>query len=237
MCSISNSKSAIREYSGFLLWVAVVSTSVWLVHSSSANSKPPAYRWGSVTADSTVPQAQVSPAPRSCNECVEREPQIVYAPLIQLAGSAGTEINLNCRSDHNVKVTPAFFTRNGESFAGETFEMLPTEVKTVNLTTLIPPAIRGRRDLGGMTLSYTGGMFEMWGQLRLMNVNRGNSVDVTFALSQDQRSAIRNAVWWMPKDGEATIAVGNFGNSPLKARARFINGDVEEMEILPSALT
>ena len=97
--------------------------------------------------------------------------------------------------------------------------MLSAEVKTINLKTLMPPAIRGRRDLGGMTLSYTGGMFEMWGQLRLMNVNHGNSVDVTFALSQDRRSAIRNAVWWMPKNGEATIAIGNFGNSPTKSES------------------
>jgi hypothetical protein len=130
-----------------------------------------------------------------------------------------------------VEVTPTFFTLNGESFVGETFQMLSLEVKTIKLKTLMPPIIRGRRDLGGMTLTYTGGMFEMWGQLRLMNVNHGNSVDVTFALSQDRRSAIRNAVWWMPEEGQATIAIGNFGNSPLKARATFLNGDMEEMEI------
>jgi hypothetical protein len=228
-----NSKTSIREYSGFFLWVAVIATLVWLVHSSSATSKLPTSEPNSTIGDSTLPQSQARQKPRSCNECVEQEPQTIYAPLIQLAGSSGTEINLNCRSAHSVKVTPTFFSRNGESFVGDAFEMLPTEVKTINLKTLMPPNIRGRRDLGGMTLSYTGGQFEMWGQLRLMNVKRGNSVDVTFALSQDRRSAIRNAVWWMPKDGEATLAIGNFGNSPLKAIATFNNGDTEEMEIPP----
>jgi IPT/TIG domain len=37
----------------------------------------------------------------------------------------------------------------------------------------------------------------------------------------------------MPKDAEATIAIGNFGNSRVKARATFSNGDTEEMEIPP----
>ena len=50
---------------------------------------------------------EVSPAPRSCNDCVEL--QTIYAPLVQISGSSGTEINLNCRSAHSVEAlqTPA----------------------------------------------------------------------------------------------------------------------------------
>lgn len=207
---------SIREYFGFFLAVALMVLIGWTVHSTSANPKPATSEPSLTTGNQTLPQSQARQRPRSCNECVEQEPQTIYAPLVQLAGSSGTEINLNCRSAHSVKVTPTFFSRSGESFVGETFDMASTEVKTVNLKNLMPPAIRGRRDLGGMTLSYTGGM------------------DVTFALSQDRRSAIRNAVWWMPKDGEATIAVGNFGNSSLKVRATFSNGEIEEINLLAS---
>jgi hypothetical protein len=132
-----------------------------------------------------------------------------------------------------MEVTPTFFTKQGESFVGESIQMLSTEVKTVDLETLMPTAVRNRHDLGGMTLTYTGSILEMWAQLRLMNVNHGNSVDVAFSILQDQRSDIRNAVWWMPEDGEAIIAIGNFGNSTLKARAKFINGDSEDVEVPP----
>lgn len=230
MRSRSNRKRSIREYLGFVPLALAVICVAWLNGSSAATANGPTYQPNRSGAKKSLPQPRVSPTP-NCNGCAAEGPQTIYAPLIQLRGSSGTEINLNCRSPRNVEVTPTFFTRNGEPFVGETFHMAPTEVKTVNLKTLMPPALRGRRDLGGMTLSYTGGMFEMWGQLRLMNVNRGNSVDVTFALSQDRRSAIRNAVWWMPDSGEATIAIGNFGNLTLRARATFIDGDTEEIEI------
>ena len=71
----------------------------------------------------------------------------------------------------------------------------------------------------------------MWGQLRLMNVNHGDSVDVTFSILQDKRSDVRNAVWWMPEHGEAIIALGNFGNSAIRATVKFSNGDEEDVEV------
>lgn len=92
-------------------------------------------------------------------------------------------------------VTPTFYTQRGEAVVGDVFQMQPAEVKTVDLKTLMPLSVRNRHDWGGMTLSYTGGMLEMWAQLRLMNVNHGDSVDVTFAILQDKRSDVRNAVW------------------------------------------
>ena len=109
--------------------------------------------------------------------------------------------------------------------------MQPAEVKTVDLRTLMPLSVRNRYDWGGMTLSFTGGMLEMWAQLRLMNDNHGNSVDVVFSILQDKRSDVRNAVWWMPEHGEAIIVVGNFGNSAVTATVKFSNGDSEDVEV------
>ncbi|HEU4713002.1 MAG TPA: hypothetical protein VFS76_15640 [Pyrinomonadaceae bacterium] len=151
--------------------------------------------------------------------------------MVDLPGASGTEINLNSRSSRSVEVTPTFFTQRGEAFVGETFQMQPKEVKTVDLRTSMPKAVRNRKDLGGMTLEYQGGTFEMWAQLRLMRVNGGSSVDLVFSISQDRRSTIRNAVWWMPANTEATIALGNIGDSSLKAKATFANGDSHEVEI------
>ena len=63
--------------------------------------------------------------------------------------------------------------------------------------------------MGGMALSYFGGVVEMWGQLRLMNARHGNSVDVTLVIEQDRRSEIRSAVWEMPDHSEASVALGS----------------------------
>ncbi len=181
----------------------------------------------------SLPKPRVNPTPNKCNGCSQEGVQVIYAPLVQLPGSSRTEINLNCRSYRTVSVTPTFFTQQGHTLVGDTFEMKPREVKTVDLRTLMPIAIRARKDIGGLILEYTGGTFEMWAQLRLMRVNRGNSVDVPFSILQDRRSTVRNAVWWMPSDGEAVVAIGNFGNSILKAKATFANEDSEQIEIPP----
>ena len=128
-------------------------------------------------------------------------------------------------------VPPSFYTKEGEAFAGDTFHMQPTEVKTVDLKTIMPAVVRNRHDMGGMTLSYYGGALEMWGQLRLMNVQHGNSVDVTFVIEQDKRSEIRNAVWPMPEHAEAILALGNFSSATVTATLTFSNSDVEEVTI------
>jgi hypothetical protein len=128
-------------------------------------------------------------------------------------------------------VTPTFYTKKGEAFVGEVFQMQAAEVKTVNLKSLMPASIRERHDWGGMTLSYAGHPLEMWGQLRLLHVRNGDSVDVVFANLSDKRSAVRNAVWLMPKHGAAVIAIGNAGSAATKAVLRFSNGDSNEVEV------
>ena len=215
----------------FGFFVMVIVTSIWLIHSGPATAQYLPLQQESKPAASSLPKPKFSPTPNRC--CANEGKQLIYAPLVELPESSGTEINLNCRSPRIVDVTPTFFTQQGEAFVGTTFQMQPTEVKTVDLRTLMPAGVRGRKDLGGMTLEYMGGTFEMWAQLRLMKVNRGNSVDMVFSILQDQRSTFRNAVWWMPAGGGAAIAIGNFGNSLLKARASFANGDSEDLEVPP----
>jgi len=177
--------------------------------------------------------AQRQTAPTQCSTCagIPVEPQTIYAPLIELAESSATEINLNCRSPHAMEVTPTFYTRKGEAIVGRAFQMQAAEVKTVDLDSLMPARIRGRHDLGGMTLSYTGHMLEMWGQLRLMHVGHGGSVDVTFANLSDRRSNVRSAVWSMPEHGTAVLAIGNASESAIKAVAQFSSGDSQEIEV------
>lgn len=176
-------------------------------------------------------RADLNDGSSKCPACQQVADQRIYAPLIELPGSSGTEINLNCRSPHALDVTPTFYTQKGEAIIGDTFQMQPAEVKTVDLRALMPAAARNRHDWGGMTLSYNGVMLEMWAQLRLMHVGHGNSVDVTFSIPQDKRSHVRNAVWWMPSHGAAVIALGNLAASPITATVQFSNGDAENVTI------
>ena len=227
----SSVKAQAREYSGFILLATFIVSLVWLVHSSAASSNPLAKQLALRVGTTGLPPQRPKPTPLACSTCGVEGPQTIYAPLIELPESSGTEINLNCRSPHVMEVTPTFYTQRGEAFGGNSFQMQPAEVKTVDLKTLMPRSIRERHDWGGMTLSYTGGILEMWGQLRLMNVNQGNSVDVTFTILQDKRSDVRNAVWWMPEHAEAIIALGNLGNSAIRAIVKFSNGDNEQVEV------
>lgn len=168
-----------------------------------------------------------------CSQCPAIAEQTIYAPLITLPESTGTEINLNCRSPHTMEVTPTFYTRKGQALAGRVFTMQAAEVKTIDLKTIMPASIRNRKDLGGMSLRYTGLPLEMWGQLRLLRAQNGGSVDVTFTYLSDRRSAVRNSVWSTSKSGTGVIAIGNPRNTPTKAVLQFANGDVTEIEVAP----
>lgn len=166
-----------------------------------------------------------------CLTCPEVAEQTIYAPLISLPESTGTEINLNCRSAHTMEVAATFFTRKGQAVGGTTFVMQAAEVKTVDLKTLMPADLRNRRDLGGMSLSYTGRPLEMWGQLRLLRAQNGSSVDVVFVYLPDRRSTVRNSVWSTSSNDTAVIAIGNPRNTPTKAVLQFANGDTDEIEV------
>lgn len=225
MRSTSSLRKSVREYCGFLLFAAFIGSVTWLAHVSANGTRAS----GSEGQESNASQSQRQP--NTCKQCAPPGNQVIYAPLIELPETSGTQINLNCRSPHVMDVTPTFYTRRGEPVVGDVFQMQPAEVKTVDLKTLMPLSIRNRHDWGGMTLSYTGGMLEMWAQLRLMKVNHGDSVDVVFSILQDKRSDVRNAVWWMPEHGEAIIAVGNLANSAARATLKFSNGDSEDVEV------
>src|SRR5689334_6388397 len=68
---------------------------------------------------------------QQCSTCSQEGEQRIYAPLVSLPESSGTEINLNCRSPHEMTVTPLFYTKSGDVITGESFKMEAAQVKTV----------------------------------------------------------------------------------------------------------
>lgn len=52
---------------------------------------------------------------------------------------------------------------------------------------------------------------------------------------RDQRSNVREAVWWMPQNSTATLALGNFSDTETTATLQFSDGETKEVRIAPFA--
>jgi hypothetical protein len=177
---------------------------------------------------------QQSPT-QSCPTCKPPTQQVVYTPLIESKDSSYAEINLNCRSSHLIDVVPTFYTADGTPVVGETIQLHPAEMRFINVQSLIPAERRGKHDWGGMSLSYTGNTMEVWAQMTFHGTSEKGSVNPLFVVVDAPRSNVREAVWRMPKNAVATIALGNYSDAPAAATLAFSNGDVEQINLAPYA--
>ena len=141
---------------------------------------------------------------------------------------------LNSRSPDPIDITPTFYTTNGEAVVGEPVQLQSAEIRFVPIDQLIPEGLRGQRKWGGLALSFTGGVMELWAQVTFHGVG-GGSVDETFNILEEPGSDTREAVWWMPKRSTAIIALGNSSDTAIHTTAQFSDGDSEEIDIAPYA--
>jgi hypothetical protein len=137
---------------------------------------------------------------------------------------------LNSRSPNPIDVTPIFYTINGDAVVGNPVQLQPAEMRFVPVEQLMPEALRGQHRWGGIALSYTGGVMEVWSQITFHGVG-GGSVDETFNILEEPGSDTREAVWWMPKKSTAVIALGNSSNVAIRTTAQFSDGDSEDVDI------
>ncbi len=161
--------------------------------------------------------------------------QTIYAPVVGLQASSGGEIVLNHRGINNKDVTPTFYTAEGEAHLGQALTLKPHEVRHVDLIKLIPPNLRGRNKLGGVSLSYEGHPMEVAAQVTLFGKNNSGSIDVIFLGMKDYKSAVQEAVWWMPDKVEATIILGNSSDSQVSAKLTYSTGESQDVQIGPRA--
>ncbi|MGZ8843888.1 MAG: hypothetical protein ACXW18_09515, partial [Pyrinomonadaceae bacterium] len=82
---------------------------------------------------------------------------------------------MNCRSAHEIELTPTFYTIEGKAIAGEPIHLQPAEMRFVETTSLIPVRERNRHRWGGMSLSYVGNLLEAWAQITLKGLRGGGS--------------------------------------------------------------
>lgn len=176
--------------------------------------------------------AQSSQGGATCPTCSKKQ-RMIYAPLFDLPESSGSEIALNCRSAHDMVLTPTFYTLEGEAYTGNDITLKPNEIRFVNTKSLIPKNERNRHKWGGMAFSYVGGFMEAWAQLTLHGIRGGGSVNVHFTVLSQKRSNTAEAVWWTPRDGSAVIALGNSSDQPVRANLTFASGESQFVDIGP----
>jgi hypothetical protein len=179
--------------------------------------------------------AQSTPSP-PCLTCSPPTQQAIYVPTIGLPEATGNEIVLNCRSPQVMEATPTFYTSEGEAIVGDVIRLQPAEIRFVSVESLIPAEHRGRHVWGGMSLSYTGGLLQVWAQITLHGLNGIGSADVTFSVLNGRGSDTQEAVWWMPNgNSTAIIALGNSSNVPIHTRLQYSGGETQEIDIAPFA--
>lgn len=188
-------------------------------------------------ADKAMPQRTSIPGPdaKQCPSCPEPSQQTIYAPTIGLPEASGGQIVLNNRSPKVMDVVPTFYMEDGTAMMGKTIQLQPTEIRFLDIQKLIPAQHRGRHSWGGMSLSYTGHVLEVWAQITLTRVGGAGSADVTFSVVDGRGSDVQEAVWWMPERGAAAIALGNSSGTPLHTTIQFTNGEYQDVDIAPFA--
>ncbi|HBB94091.1 MAG TPA: hypothetical protein DC054_01755 [Blastocatellia bacterium] len=178
---------------------------------------------------------QPRPTPYHCSSCPPPSPRRIYAPAIELPEAGECKIVLNSRSPHPIDVTPTLYTVDGEQVTGKAVTLQPAEIRFVPIKSLMPDTYNGKHRWGGIALSYTGGILEVWAQITFQGVGRDGSIDETFNLFEDQGSDTREAVWSMPEGSRAVIALGNSSDTSIQTTAQFSNGESEVVNIAPFA--
>lgn len=168
--------------------------------------------------------------PDRCSSCPPPSERRIYAPAIELKEAERCEIVLNNRSPNPIDVTPTFYTANGHAVVGNPVQLQPAEIRFVPVEELMPEALRGQHRWGGIALSYTGNVLEVWAQITFHGVG-GGSVDETFNILEEPGSDSREAVWRMAKKSTAVFALGNSSNVAIRTTAQFSYGDSEDVDI------
>jgi hypothetical protein len=207
-----------------LAWPAFRSSGGGLPWFAHAAAKPEAVR----------PQRRQRERGQPCPTCAPPSSRRIYAPAIELREAERCEIVLNNRSPNALELTPTFYTASGQTVVGTPVQLQPAEIRFMPIEQLMPETLRGQHKWGGIGLSYTGGVLEVWAQTTFHGVG-GGSIDETFNILEEPGSDTREAVWWMPKGSEAVIALGNSSDTAIHTTAQFSIGDAEEIDIPPFA--
>lgn len=97
-------------------------------------------------AHAQTKNARTSPKPAAHpRQCAPADSQMIYIPLFELPEATGSEIVFNSRSPRTLEVTPTFYTTEGKTIVGDTFQIKAAEIITTDVQSLIPIKYRDLR--------------------------------------------------------------------------------------------
>jgi hypothetical protein len=159
--------------------------------------------------------------------------QTMYAPVTGLPQSSGAELAINNNGPGDVVVSPVFYDEQGQAYPAQALTLGPAEVRHLSIETILPAEFKNRNRMGGMSLSYQGGMMEVVAQITIFGRGNAGSVDIPFSAAMDYRSTIQEAVWWMPRHSTAAIILGNDSDVSISASLAFSSGDSQNVRLAP----
>jgi hypothetical protein len=157
MRSHINLKGSGKERLGFVVFVTLIGSLVWLTHSNASKSTDAL----DGESKSNPMQAQRPGRPAPCPTCSSPKiKRVIYAPLFNLSEATGSEIVLNSRTPDGITITPTFYTLEGQPYVGDDIVLAPAEMRFVDTMSLIPEKERDRHKWGGMSFTYVGSLME-----------------------------------------------------------------------------
>src|SRR6266403_4648062 len=219
-----------RQRKASILWVfLLLFFALILIHSTdSVESQAPA-------GSTKLHRARISPSPPPLPPCLAPTLQTIYAPTVGVPEIANGRIVFNSRVDTVTDVQTTFYTEEGSAVTGPVVRVQPAEIRYVEIASLIPATQRWRVRWGGMSLSYSGKVFDIWAQITLLGALNSGSSDATFSVLNGRGSDTQQALWWMPRGGRAIIALGNSSDTPIHTQLDYSNSDSQAVEIAPHA--
>jgi hypothetical protein len=175
---------------------------------------------------------QDQPRPRNIGPAL---PRSWWAPLLRSLELPYGELALNNRSPQASEVTLIFYSKNGKPADEIKLTIEPGEVKHLDLDELLPTELKHQPELGAINVQYTGQWNQVASQLTLISRDRKSSIDEPLRPDADFRSGVQHAVWHMPKDGHAVIALGNTSEESVSAALVLPGGISRKLLLRPNA--
>src|SRR6266403_4698758 len=219
-----------RQRKASILWVfLLLFFALILIHSTdSVESQAPA-------GSTKLHRARISPSPPPLPPCLAPTLQTIYAPTVGVPEIANGRIVFNSRVDTVTDVQTTFYTEEGSAVTGPVVRVQPAEIRYVEIASLIPATQRWRVRWGGMSLSYSGKVFDIWAQITLLGALNSGSSDATFSVLNGRGSDTQQALWWMPRGGRAVIALGNSSDTSIHTQLDFSDHEAQGVDIAPHA--
>lgn len=157
--------------------------------------------------------------------------QRIYAPLPK-GGWLDAEVVLNNNSPDPMSIRPVFY-RMGMAAAGTPITLQPAEVRWMRLSELNQPTGADVITNDAVELEYLGRKLEVGAQVTLIRQTQTGSVDVPFSARADYRSAVQEAVWFLPPAAQSVVVLGNASGLPVSVGIKRGGRAAEQLEIGP----